>query len=121
MEALIDSLKVALLGMSVTFIMLIIIVGFVKILNPVLRLCGKAGTGIKRLFSGPSGRRKDKAPVPENAVSESARAQQPAAEGINGAEVAAIAAAVSCMTGLDGDMFVLKSIRRSRAESWKRR
>ena len=120
MEALIDSLKVALLGMSVTFIMLIIIVGFVKILNPVLMLCSKASAGVKRLFSGRSGRRKDKAPA-ENAVDVDAQTQQPAAEGISGAEVAAIVAAVSCMTGLDGDMFVLKSIRRSRAESWKRR
>ena len=38
MNAFVDSLKVALLGMAVTIAMLLLIIGFIRVFGPIMRL-----------------------------------------------------------------------------------
>lgn len=104
MDVLIDGIKVAALGISVTFVMLFLIVGFVKILKPILDVCTRSSKDLTK------NRDKDTEQTLINnkvVVSEKQNNIQ------NDEQiVAAIIAAICYDTGMSSDMFVLKSIRR---------
>ena len=50
MNAFVDSLKVALLGMAVTIAMLLLIIGFIRAFGPIMKLFRRIGS--KRANSG---------------------------------------------------------------------
>ncbi len=113
MDVLIDGLKVALLGISVTFAMLFIIVGFVKLLKPALDMFLRMSERLKN---------RSKAVNSKENTDIVAEVPKPIEEiKSDDAVIAAIVAAICYESGMSSDMFVLKSIRRKRSTGFIKR
>ena len=107
MDVLIDGIKVAALGIGVTFTMLFLIVGFVKILKPILDACMSFAQWLKNPF-----KKKEETILADN---ETVTVVQQNNDNCNEQIVAAIIAAICYETGMSSDMFVLKGIRRRKS------
>lgn len=112
MNAFVDSLKVALLGMAVTIAMLLLIIGFIRVFGPIMKLFQRIGS--KRAKSGEaSGTAKCDEKQPE-AVSGSVNAALADEKEANQELAAVISAAIACFYGQgdSNERFIIKSIRR---------
>ena len=113
MNAFVDSLKVALLGMAVTIAMLLLIIGFIRVFGPIRKLFQRIGS--KRAKSGEA---KDSAAKCEEkqpeAVSGSVNAALADEKEANQELAAVISAAIACFYGQgdSNERFIIKSIRR---------
>ena len=110
MNAFVDSLKVALLGMAVTIVMLLLIIGFIRVFGPIMKLFQRIGS--KRAKSGEA---KDSAAKCEEKQPETVSGSALADEKEANQELAAvISAAIACFYGQgdSNERFIIKSIRR---------
>lgn len=113
MNAFVDSLKVALLGMTVTIAMLLLIIGFIRAFGPIMKLFRRIGT--KRAKSGEAkdtaAKCEEKQPEEVPCSADAALADQKAA---NQELAAVISAAIACFYGQgdSNERFIIKSIRR---------
>lgn len=108
-EALSESLIVTVFGISVVFVILFLIICFIKLLSYIIN-AGKT--------SSKKDAKKEKevsAPVQTAEVAKSTSIPAETDE----AEVAAIIAAICAMTGLSKQQFVIKSIKRRYTALWK--
>lgn len=105
MDVFLDSLKVAGFGIAITFIMLFLIIGFIKLLKLLLDLLDKISAAIKR-----------KKNQNTDIVSKENEIEKIPAEpnGMDEEVVAAIIAAICYETGMSSNMFVLKKVRQRR-------
>ena len=99
MNAFVDSLKVALLGMAVTIAMLLLIIGFIRAFGPIMKLFRRIGS--KRANSG-------------EAKGGTAKCDEKQPEAVSGSVAAVISAAIACFYGQgdSNERFIIKSIRR---------
>lgn len=121
MDALIDGIKVAVLGIVVTFAMLFLIIGFIKILNPIISLSVKLGNGIKS-FSSKIFRGKKQDVQPEVEITRATESEEPIANnGISGEVVAAIVAAITCCRAAESSPggFIVRNIKRNTPSKWR--
>ena len=105
MDVFLDSLKVAGFGIAITFLMLFLIIGFIKLLKLLLDLLDKISAAIKR-----------KKNQNTDIVSKENEIEKIPAEpnGMDEEVVAAIIAAICYETGMSSNMFVLKKVRQRR-------
>lgn len=105
MDVFLDSLKVAGFGIAITFIMLFLIISFIKLLKLLLDLFDKISASIKR-----------KKNQNTDIVSKENEIEKIPAEpnGMDEEVVAAIIAAICYETGMSSNMFVLKKVRQRR-------
>ena len=106
MDVFLDSLKVAGFAVAITFIMLFLIIGFIKLLKLLLDLLDNISAAIK----GKKNQRNDTV-VKENEIE-----KIPVESGntVDQEVVAAIIAAICYETGMSSNMFVLKKVRQRR-------
>lgn len=105
MDVFLDSLKVAGFGIGVTFLMLFLIIGFIKLLKFLLDLLDKVSDGVKNL----SKKKRNNVVVQNKVEQESLSVDEN--QKLDQEIVAAIVAAICYETGMSSNMFVLKKVR----------
>ena len=103
MDVFLDSLKVAGFGIGVTFVMLFLIIVFIKLLKILLDLLDNASS----LFKNSLKKKQDKAKVETELEPVPVEVEKKLDQEV----VAAIVAAICYETGMSSNMFVLKKVR----------